>query len=55
MSTDVNLSKDDRDALLDAIQYWLQNNTQEEPDDPVFDHMRRLEKRFMLLTPWRQM
>lgn len=53
MSTDVNLSKDDRDRILDAIKYWLESHIQEESDDDMFRVMQKLEKKFILLTPWR--
>lgn len=53
MNIDVNLSRDDRDCILDAIKCWLDNHTQEEPDDDTFRVMRRLERKFILLTPWR--
>lgn len=53
MSTDVNLSKDDRDCILDAILYWLESHPEYESDNGIYRCMRRLEKKFILLTPWR--
>jgi hypothetical protein len=53
MSTDVNLSKDDREAILTALNYWVDNISQEETDSDTFFTMLKLQKLFRKLTPWR--
>lgn len=52
MSTDVRLSKDARQCILEAITYWIDNITQEETNKEDYLHMIRLQKRFLELCPW---
>jgi hypothetical protein len=54
MSIDVNLSKDDRETILVALNYWIDNITQEETDRDQYLNALKLQKEFRKLTPWRK-
>jgi hypothetical protein len=53
MSIDVNLSKDDREAILIALTFWVDNVAQEDTDRDTYLLMHKLQKEFRKLTPWR--
>jgi hypothetical protein len=55
MSTDVNLSKDDREMILIAIAFWLDEIAQEDTNKEDFLHMIRLKEKFLKLVPWRDL
>lgn len=53
MSIDVNLSKDDREVILIALNFWIDNVRQEDTDKDTYLTMLKLQKEFRKLTPWR--
>jgi hypothetical protein len=52
MSTDVNLSKDDRQTILECLIYWIENIPQDETNKEDFLHAVKLRKKFKKLCPW---
>ncbi len=52
MSTDVNLSKDDREVILMILNYWIENIPQEETDKDTYLTAIKLRTEFLKLCPW---
>jgi hypothetical protein len=52
MSTEVNLSKDDRQTILECLNYWIENIAQEDTNQEDFLRAVKLREKFKKLCPW---
>lgn len=52
MSIRVALSKDDRQTILECLQYWIDNVAQEETNEEDFLRAVKLRDEFLNMCPW---